>query len=93
MGRPPSDDCRPEDQRRPRPGHLFTDADPDVILAMTADILACLGDFTRMYAGEDMSPDSVRGLGSIPGMEGEGVALAHNGVVALLEERDIAGSG
>lgn len=93
MDHPLSDDCRPEAQRRPRPGHLFTDADPDVILAMKADILACLGDFMRMYKGEDMSPNSVRGLGYIPGMVGEGVALAHDGVVALLEERDIAGSG
>lgn len=93
MDRPFFADCRPKDQRRPRPGHLFTDADPDVILAMTADRLACLADLTRMCAGEDMSPDSVRGLGYILGMVGEGVALAHDGVVAPLEERDIAGSG
>ena len=34
---------------RPRAGHLFANADPDVILSMTADILACLGDFARLY--------------------------------------------
>lgn len=85
MDRPLVDDSRFNDPSLSRPGHLFAGADPDVILAMTADILNCLGDFTRLYAGEDMPRDSVRGLGYMLGMVGDGLALAHDGVVELLD--------
>ena len=73
---------------RPRAGHLFANADPDVILSMTADILACLGDFARLYPDGDLPSESVRGLGYILNLAEQGVSLAHESVLKMQERRE-----
>lgn len=82
------DESSPIESTRLHTGNLFTDADPDVILAMTADILACLGDFARLYPEGDMPSESVRGLGYILSLAEQGVSLAHDGVLKLRERSE-----
>ena len=87
MDHSPCPDESPTETTRLRAGNLFTDADPDVILAMTADILACLGDFARLYPEGDMPSESVRGLGYILSLAEQGVSLAHDSVLKLQERQ------
>ena len=73
---------------RPRAGHLFANADPDGILSMSADILACLGDYARLYPEGDLPSASERGLGYILNLAEQGVSLAHESVLKMQERRE-----